>query len=170
MYRVSETVLTEAIENFTQLEELHLSMMPSLNPQDFESICISCCKLKSFTFSNHLGDAHPAEFSEHAVAIGENMPNLCHLRLVKLQIENKGLEAILDGCTSLESLHLQKCSGLDLQVGLGKRSSDQIKDLILDIKPSQSERDQVDYDWYNDNESTASDSDDNGYEYDPDFY
>ena len=106
-------------------------MMPSLNPKDFESIGISCPKLKSFTFNNHWCSAHQEEFSEHAVAIGENMPNLCHLRLVNLQIENNGLEAILDGCTSLESLHLLECSGFDLQGGLGKRCSDQIKDLSI---------------------------------------
>ncbi|KAG6407158.1 hypothetical protein SASPL_130142 [Salvia splendens] len=142
-------------------------MTPSLNPQDFESIGISCPMLKSFTYINIWDGLF--EFTEHAVAMGKNMPNLRHLRLFTFCIGIQGLEAILDGCPNLESLHIQQCSGLDLQGGLGKRCFDRIEDLILDSEPSQSERGQVDYDWYNDNESTASDSDHSGYAYDPDF-
>ncbi|XP_047949573.1 putative F-box/LRR-repeat protein 23 [Salvia hispanica] len=163
--RIESSVLTVAIKKLTQLEELHLSLMdPSLSPDDFESIGISCPMLKSFAYNGGQW-----EFTEYVVAIGKNMPNLRHLRLFSYCIGNQGLEAILDGCPNLELLHLQRCSGLDLQGGLGKRCSDRIKDLILDSEPSQSECDQVDYDWYNDNESTASDSDHSGYAYVPDF-
>ncbi|XP_047978346.1 putative F-box/LRR-repeat protein 23 [Salvia hispanica] len=95
------------------LEELHLVILPWLTAEDFESIGIACPMLKSFTYYNDWV-GYP-EFTEHAVAIGKNMPNLRHFRLYSHNIENKGLEAILDGCPNLESLHLRKCFGLDLQ-------------------------------------------------------
>ena len=108
---------TMSIKKLTQLEELHLVILPWLTAEDFESIGIACPMLKSFTYYNDWV-GYP-EFTEHAVAIGKNMPNLRHFRLYSHNIENKGLEAILDGCPNLESLHLRKCFGLDLQGVLG---------------------------------------------------
>ncbi|KAG6407161.1 hypothetical protein SASPL_130145 [Salvia splendens] len=129
-------------------------MDSSFTLEDVETIGISCPMLKSFTFTN--SQTYIVDFSEHAVAIGKTMPNLCHLRLFKLRIENKGLEAILDGCPILESLHLLQCSDFHLQGGLGKRCYDQIKDLILDSYSSESEIDQADYYWDDDNDSSYS--------------
>ncbi|XP_047952752.1 putative F-box/LRR-repeat protein 23 [Salvia hispanica] len=59
------------------------------------------------------------------------MSNLRHLQLFGKRIENRGLEAILDGCPHLESLDLGRCYGLDMQGALVKRCSEQIKDLRL---------------------------------------
>ncbi|KAL8461043.1 hypothetical protein ACS0TY_031695 [Phlomoides rotata] len=56
------------------------------------------------------------------------MPNLRHLCLVAIGMDNEGLEAILDGCPYLESLDLRRCIRLDLQqVALLRRCSEQIK-------------------------------------------
>ncbi|XP_047976647.1 putative F-box/LRR-repeat protein 23 [Salvia hispanica] len=130
------TAYAKAIMKLPQLEELHFIKMDTVGPTDFENIGISCPTLKSLTFSNSWNEH--LEFTEHAVAIGKTMSNLCHLRLIGQRMENKGLEAILDGCPRLESLELQRCSGLDLEGELGKRCSDQIKDLRLHFEDSAS--------------------------------
>ena len=109
---LSPTVLINAIQKLPLLEELHLIMMPTLSPEDFETIGISCRRLKSLTYNHCL--AMLDDLSRHAVAIGENMPNLHYLRLCDHHIENEGLEAILNGCPHLESLDLSGCTGLDL--------------------------------------------------------
>lgn len=189
-FDITGTTLVEAIKKLPQLEELHLIMMPSLNPRDIETIGISCPILKSFTYNEHWIE-HPESSEdeelneryhiEYAVVIGKTMPNLRHLRLFAHRMKNEGLEAILDGCPLLESLDLRRCSGLDLQGALGKRCSEQIKDLRL---PSDSISDidwliqasESDYDW-DDNGSPNSgksnfsdffygDFDDSVYDYD----
>ncbi|KAL1555771.1 putative F-box/LRR-repeat protein 23 [Salvia divinorum] len=121
--------LSEAIEILPQLKELHLYMMNTLDPEDVETIGIACPMLKSFTYCNDCAD-HP-EFSDHAVAIGNTMPNLSHLQINGLLLENSGLEAILNGCPNLELLDLGECSGLDLRGDLGARCFEQIKDVRL---------------------------------------
>ncbi|XP_047952750.1 putative F-box/LRR-repeat protein 23 [Salvia hispanica] len=129
-----EIGLTDAIEKLPRLEELHLIRMPSLSVEEFESIGLSCPMLKSFTYIDHWLTDYPIEGSfdtEHAVAIGETMPNLHHLGLWGQPMTNEGLEAVLDGCPYLESLDLRRCLGLDLEGALGKRCSDRIKHLRL---------------------------------------
>ena len=132
------------------------------NPTDLETIGISCPMLKSFTYRNHW--VVNLDVSEHAVAIGKTMPNLRHLQLCGMRIENRGLEAILDGCHQLESLDLGRCKGLDMQGALVKRCSEQIKDLRLRpvSPPSISYQDgDYDSDWsydiYNSSDSDVED-------------
>ena len=124
--------MNDALEKLPQLEELHLIEMPMLSIEQFESIGISCPMLKSFVYNEYPEDVDDGRFSiEYGVAIGETMPNLRHLGLEGLRTKNEGLEAILDGCPYLETLRLERCYGLDLKGGLGKRCSEQIKDLII---------------------------------------
>ena len=138
-------VLSEAIKKLPLLEELHLCVMLIPNPTDLETIGISCPMLKSFTYRNHW--FVNLDVSEHAVAIGKTMPNLCHLQLCGKRIENRGLEAILDGCPHLESLDLGRCKGLDMQGALVKRCFEQIKDLRLrPVSPPSISYQDVDYD------------------------
>ncbi|KAL8468594.1 hypothetical protein ACS0TY_031693 [Phlomoides rotata] len=128
--------LVEAVKKLPLLEELQLTILPSVKAADVEAIGISCPMLKSFTF-NRNGFSNPSVIynldepnrNKYALAIAENMPNLCHLRFIGNTIDNEGLESILDGCPNLESLDLRQCFGLDLQQGLGKRCSKQIKHL-----------------------------------------
>ncbi|KAH6773488.1 hypothetical protein C2S51_011892 [Perilla frutescens var. frutescens] len=188
---ISENALAEAVKKLPQLEELHLIMMPFVHAKDVETIGISSPMLKSFTF-NELYNKHP-EFSEddehtevhccneYALAIGKNMPNLRHLRLVAhLRMKNEGLQAILDGCPHLESLDLRRCFGLDLRGALGERCSEQIKDLrgpsdsISDSEWSAGESSDVDWGSSISSFSRFSDFSYDGYlddyDYDYDYY
>ncbi|XP_042007442.1 putative F-box/LRR-repeat protein 23 [Salvia splendens] len=168
-YEKIEIGLTDAIEKLPRLEELHLIRMPSLSVEEFESIGMSCPMLKSFTYIDHWLTDYPIEGrfgTEHAVAIGETMPNLHHL----------GLEAILDGCPHLESLDLRRCLGLDLEGALGKRCSDRIKHLRLPSDYSVTDW-VIKYPAYEDNKSEYKYENGNKYEcgyvttyYDSDFY
>ncbi|KAL1555775.1 putative F-box/LRR-repeat protein 23 [Salvia divinorum] len=128
-YDKIETALIDAIKKLPQLEELHLIKMPSISINRFETICVYCRMLKSFTYNEHWDEGTAS--TKYAVAIGKYMPNLLHLRLWGLWTKNRGLEAILDGCPSLELLDLRRCSGLDLEGALGERCFDQVKHLRL---------------------------------------
>ncbi|XP_042005151.1 putative F-box/LRR-repeat protein 23 [Salvia splendens] len=138
-YEQMETALTDIMKKLPQLEELHLIRMPPLTPKQFASIGISCPMLKSFTYNEHCyehplfpeDEAFDNFCTKHAIAIGQSMPNLRHLRLWDLYMRNKGVEAIIDGCPHLESLDLRRCSGVDLDEALFNRCIEQIKDLIL---------------------------------------
>ncbi|XP_047979230.1 putative F-box/LRR-repeat protein 23 [Salvia hispanica] len=59
--------------------------------------------------------------------------SLRHVRLFSHEMEDKGLEAILDGCPRLELLDLNGDSGLDPQGALAKSRYAQIKNLTLDF-------------------------------------
>ncbi|KAL1555772.1 putative F-box/LRR-repeat protein 23 [Salvia divinorum] len=102
--------LSALIINFPQLEELHIFMIDTLDPEELESISISKPMLKSFTY-----------FSDWAVhvGIGNTMPDRCLFRLTAFRIENYGLEAILNGCPNLELLDLGESSGLYQRRALG---------------------------------------------------
>ncbi|KAK6150102.1 hypothetical protein DH2020_017627 [Rehmannia glutinosa] len=162
---ISGEGLTGAVKNFPQLEELHLFFMPSIRPGDIETISISCPMLKSFTFNNR-GYKFPLVKVDngYAVAVAGNMPNLRHLRLLENRLNNEGVQAILDGCPHLESLDLRQCFSADLRWELGKRCSQQIKDLR---RPDDST---ADYEWddYIYDDKTA-DYEWGGYVYDYDY-
>ncbi|KAL0363611.1 UNVERIFIED_CONTAM: F-box protein SKIP19 [Sesamum calycinum] len=129
-YSISGKALREAVKNFPQLEELHLFFMSEISAGDIESIGTSCRMLKSFTF-NDRGYRFPLIEcdNEYALAVAKNMPNLCHLRLFGNKLMNEGLEAILNGCPHLESLDIRQCFSVNLVGDLGKRCSEQIKNL-----------------------------------------
>ncbi|XP_057763923.1 F-box protein SKIP19-like [Salvia miltiorrhiza] len=170
-HQMSEGPLVQAIEKFEQLEELHLTMLPWISPDQIEAIGNSCPKLKSFSY-NERGSKypHPPDLEDdddddiiegfdrnvNARAIGKCMPNLHHLQLFAHDMRNEGLEAILDGCPRLESLDIRQCFGLDLRGDLGKRCREQIKDLRLpndsvsDVSWLVEELSESDYECYGD--------------------
>lgn len=127
---------------------MHLILPPILS-EYIETIGVSCPKLKSFSFNKILCRDRLLDFfqgvtpqsSVNAVAIAKSMPNLCHLGILGNDLNNEGLEAILDGCPCLESLDLRRCFILDLGGALGQRCRDKIKYLRL---PSDS---LGDYEW-----------------------
>lgn len=142
-YQISGISLTQAVKKLPELEELHLTKMPSVLAGDVEASGLSCPKLKSFSY-NGRGSKHPRpkhveyedfydEFGrdDYALAIRTSMPNLRHLRVFALRMQNERLEGILDGCPHLESLDLRQCYDLDLGGDLGKRCREQIKYLRL---------------------------------------
>ena len=164
-YAIFGESFVEVMKKLPQLEELHLIGTIFIGPEDIEIIGISCPMLKSFTYNEprrvtpdifeDLWDYDNTIPNELGVVIGKTMPNLRCLRILDQRMNNKGLEAILDGCPHLKSLDLRQCSGLELQEWdcLGKRCSKQMKDLRL---PSDST---IDLDWLTTNPFECDDVD-----------
>ncbi|KAH6832015.1 hypothetical protein C2S53_000176 [Perilla frutescens var. hirtella] len=109
LYNILGTALTRAVTELPTLEELHLLIPFYIDIGDLGSIGISCPMLKSFTFNRRFSQGN-----KDTLAIAENMPNLCHLRLFCNGLDNDELQAILDGCPHLKSLDLRRCRGVDL--------------------------------------------------------
>lgn len=127
-YNVSGEGLSAAVKQFPLLEELHLYYI-SITKDAIESIGRSCRSLKSFKLNNQICRHPYIEYDEEAIAIAENMPGLHHLQLFGNKMTNEGLEAILNGCPNLESLDLRRCLNVHLGGDVGKRCSQQIKNL-----------------------------------------
>ncbi|KAK9065012.1 hypothetical protein SSX86_016395 [Deinandra increscens subsp. villosa] len=133
-------IWAEAFKKLPLLEELSLG---EISPEDIEAAgryCPSLKKLKVNQEVNELWVGNDGEESiliqnEMALVIGKNLPQLTHLELIENSMSNLGLQAILDGCCHLESLDLRRCFYLDLKGDLGKRCSQQIKDLKLPHDP-----------------------------------
>lgn len=137
--------VSEAVKKLPELEELHLiiSSMSYCCSSDFEPFTAACSTLTSFSMDERgsrysglfyhgpLGDFQTPLSLESAAAIGRNIPNLCHLGLLGINLNNEWLEALLDGCPGLESLDLRGCSGVDLGGALGERCRFQIQNLRL---------------------------------------
>ncbi|KAK6150117.1 hypothetical protein DH2020_017642 [Rehmannia glutinosa] len=127
---ISGKALTKAVKKLPQLEELHLIIMLDVLARHVKTIGKSCPMLKSFTLN--LPGEKPI-YSKYALAIAKSMPNLCHLQLFANFMKNDGLQALLDGCPHLESLDIRQCHRVDLSGDLGKRCSQQIKNLRLPL-------------------------------------
>lgn len=118
------------------LEELHLDYT-SISKQAIEVAGRCCPRLKSFTLNNH-GRLHSSRLKnvgldEDALAIAGNLPGLRHLQLIGNTITIKGLLAIIENCSHLESLDISDCFYVADKLGsdIIKRLSQQIKDLRL---------------------------------------
>ncbi|XP_071719352.1 putative F-box/LRR-repeat protein 9 [Rutidosis leptorrhynchoides] len=123
--------LHEALKKFPLLEELNVDS-EYLTKEAIESAGRYCPLLKTLIF------IQGGEFSsslkvndEIGVAIGENLHELRHLKLINNTISNIGLKAILDGCHQLESLDLSLCAHIDLNGDVVKRCLERIKHLTL---------------------------------------
>lgn len=137
--------LSEAVKKLPELEELHLiiSSISYFGSSGFEPFTAACSTLTSFSIDERgsgdfglfyhgpLGDFETPLSLGSAAAIGRNIPNLCHLGLLGINLNNEWLEALLDGCPGLESLDLRGCSGVDLGGALGERCRFQIQNLRL---------------------------------------
>ncbi|XP_031106459.1 putative F-box/LRR-repeat protein 23 [Ipomoea triloba] len=126
---VSDEGFSKAVNEFPLLEELQVEY----SKQGIEAAGRSCPFLNSFSFikvSQYNGSS-----DEEAVAIAENMHGLKHLTLVGNEMSDKGVEAILDACPSLQSLYIADCNNVRLEGELAKRCSQQIKDLNHIPKP-----------------------------------
>ena len=103
---IGPALIEELIKNLQQLEELKLFLNQLLQPEDLETIGVSCPMLKTFSYGNSWRQ-HP-DISKYVIAIGKTMPNLCLLRLLGRWEGNKDVEVILDGCPHLEVLQLHQ--------------------------------------------------------------
>ncbi|XAR59375.1 hypothetical protein NMG60_11015197 [Bertholletia excelsa] len=127
-YKISDEALSEAAKKLPMLEDLHI-YHGSLSKESLETVGRCCPQLKSLKFNMHLSRAPHMESDDEAIAIAETMPGLRNLQLFGNQMTNDGLKAILDGCPHLESLDLRQCFNIHLGGALGRRCSEQIKDL-----------------------------------------
>ncbi|KAK9073145.1 hypothetical protein SSX86_007468 [Deinandra increscens subsp. villosa] len=125
----------EAFKKLPFLEELSLA---DISPEDIEAARCYCPLLKTLKVNKTIEfrnmeaeEESMATQNELPLAIGKNLPRLTHLELLGNNMNNFGLQAILDGCCHLESLDLRGCLYVDLNGDLGKRCSQQIKDLKL---------------------------------------
>ncbi|XP_031116492.1 putative F-box/LRR-repeat protein 23 [Ipomoea triloba] len=120
---------SEVVNEFPLLEELQLERC-CISKKGIVAAGQSCPFLNSFSFIKLSFNGFLCKPSdEEAVAIAENMHGLKHLTLVGNEMTDKGVEAILDGCPRLQSLNLDHCNNVKLEGELGKRCSQQIKDL-----------------------------------------
>lgn len=126
-YNITSNGLVQAVKKLPLLEEFQL-FKTSITAKDIEVVGNSCPLLKSFKL-NYGGSRSSVEYDEEAHAIATSMTGLRHLQLFANNMTNDGLKAILDGCSHLESLDLRRCFNVSLGGSLGKRCSEQIKDL-----------------------------------------
>ncbi|CAK9164410.1 unnamed protein product [Ilex paraguariensis] len=127
-HNISSEGLIEAVKKLPLLEELHL-YYTSITKEAIEAVGRSCPRLKSFKLNKAGCTRFHISGDKDALAIAENMPELRHLQLFGNKMTNDGLQAILDGCPQLESLDLRLCFNVNLAGSLGRRCSEQIKDL-----------------------------------------
>ncbi|KNA21390.1 hypothetical protein SOVF_043660 [Spinacia oleracea] len=118
--RISDEGLVEAVKRLPALEEVELIMCKFCD-DTIEAIGHICPSLKTFSLNDVGSKTFDFTCNEEALAIGKSMPNLRNLQLIGNHMTNEGLEAILDGCTLLESLDLRACFYIDLSGDLGKR-------------------------------------------------
>ncbi|KAK7303083.1 hypothetical protein RJT34_13982 [Clitoria ternatea] len=133
-YQISDEGLCDVAKKLSQLEELDITIM-RLSKDPLEAIGRRCPHLKSLKF-NMEGYRRPhIECDEVAYAIAETMPELRHLQLFGNKLTDDGLLAILDGCPHLESLDLRQCFNVTFSGSLGRRCTEQIKDLRRPYDP-----------------------------------
>ncbi|XP_062162614.1 putative F-box/LRR-repeat protein 23 isoform X2 [Alnus glutinosa] len=125
-YHISDKGLSEVAAKLPLLEELVISYC-FLSKEALEAVGRCCSHLKSLKFNSR--ELWHLKYDEEALAIAQNMSELRRLQLFGNKLTNDGLQAILDGCPHLESLDLRECFNVSLAGNLGKRCSEQIKDL-----------------------------------------
>lgn len=111
--------------------------------QNLEAIGIGCPKLKCIKFKKvckfsqwesielnselSRDGSYGCDDDKEALAIAKTMPGIQYIQLVGSRLTNKGLIAILDGCTHLECLKLQRCFNIDLGESLKERCGEKVK-------------------------------------------
>ncbi|KAF8034123.1 hypothetical protein BT93_C0410 [Corymbia citriodora subsp. variegata] len=140
---ITDEGLSEAATKLPLLEVLELSYC-SFSKEALETVGQRCPLLKSLKLNRHLSTSfiEDEDYDGEAQAIGKNMHGLRHLQLLANNMSNEGLEVILDGCPHLEYLDLRRCYNVYMEGDLGKRCTEQIKDLRCPDDP------QDDYEFY----------------------
>lgn len=129
---------TEFLKMAPLLEEIELTFA-AISEEALANAGQYCPMLKIFKFNKrcymHDGRAFSQEVADGADAfvmdIAKGMPKLRHLELIGNAMTNKGLQAILDGCSQLESLDLRRCFYINLDGSFGKLCMERIKNLKL---------------------------------------
>ncbi|KAL9243044.1 hypothetical protein vseg_016983 [Gypsophila vaccaria] len=116
---ISDDVLVEAVKKLPVLEEVEIFMC-DFSAETIKDLGDACPSLKSFSL-NTVGSKREFIDDEEALAIAVSMPNLRHLQLIGNCMSNEGLDAILDGCSLLESLDLRACYCVELYGAIANR-------------------------------------------------
>ncbi|KAF8034125.1 hypothetical protein BT93_C0412 [Corymbia citriodora subsp. variegata] len=130
---ITDEGLSEAATKLPLLEVLELSYC-SFSKEALETVGQCCPLLKSLKLNRVRCPF--TEYDGEAQAIGKNMHGLRHLQLIGNHMTNEGLVVILDGCPHLEYLDLRRCYDVDMEGDLGKRCTEQIKDLRRPFDPT----------------------------------
>lgn len=155
--KISEEELCEVAKKLPLIEELYIK--GSFSEHTLEVIGRSCPLLKSLTYWGSSTQTI-VKFDEEAFAIAKTMPGLRYLDIFKNSLSDVGLTVILDGCSQLQSLDIERCPNLYFSGNLGKRCQDQIKDLRSDFgKDDEYEE----YEYWDEFDPTQSGSDSDGY-------
>lgn len=134
-YDISDEGLIEMAKRSPQLEELEISHCSQLSEKLFESIGEAWSQLKRLRLSKRwLNLPHMEHDDNEALAIAKNMHELHHLQLFANKLTNVGLQAILDNCPHLESLHIHQCFRINMDGSLRTKCA-RIKTLKLPSDP-----------------------------------
>ncbi|KAL3739484.1 hypothetical protein ACJRO7_020836 [Eucalyptus globulus] len=132
---ISDEGLCEAASKLPMLEVLELSYC-SFSKEAIETVGQCCPLLKSFKLNSRVYRCPHIECDDEAQAIAKNMHGLHHLQLFGNKMTNEGLKAILDSCPHLEYLDLRQCFNIYMEGDLGRRCTEQIKDLRNPYDPT----------------------------------
>ncbi|CAL5007819.1 unnamed protein product [Urochloa decumbens] len=124
---------SEAIEKFPLLEELDITLAYRLSYRTvYEIVGKHCPHLKSFKQIIGLSasydyqywhwrlDGNSVQGNDEALGIA-TMAGLRTLQLIRSDISNRGLEAILNGCPHLDSLDIRQCFYVKMDAAMEAR-------------------------------------------------
>ncbi|CAH8276926.1 unnamed protein product [Arabidopsis lyrata] len=125
--QITDEGVTEAVVKLPLLEDLDVSFCAFLG-ESLRVVGQSCPNLKTLKLNRSPGiDCFLFRPNINAIVIAESMPNLRHIQLFGNEINNTGLNAILDGCPHVEHLDLRKCFNINLVEDIEKRCSERIR-------------------------------------------
>ena len=118
-FSISNEGFVEAIQKFTLLEELEISLCKNILAEAIEAIGKACPHLKCFRLSNDRFYCFEDEHSNNEEARGiSTMRELRSLQLFGNNLNNKGLASILDNCPHLEFLDIRHCFNVNMDTAL----------------------------------------------------
>ncbi|XP_071687123.1 putative F-box/LRR-repeat protein 23 [Rutidosis leptorrhynchoides] len=123
-----------SLKKIPLLEELSLIHRTMITAEDIDDVGRYCPLLKTFKLNRRgfFKKEEPDHVNYTGIAIAKYLPSLSHLELIGDSLNNIGLQAIMDGCTHLESLDIRQCMYIDLKKdNIGKRCSERFKDVKL---------------------------------------
>uniref|UniRef100_A0ACD5ZXU2 Uncharacterized protein n=1 Tax=Avena sativa TaxID=4498 RepID=A0ACD5ZXU2_AVESA len=118
-YSMSNEGFVEAIQKFTLLEELEISLCKNILAEAIEAVGKACPHLKHFRLSNDRFYCFEDEHSNNQEAQGiSEMHELRSLQLFGNNLNNQGLTSILDNCPHLEFLDIRHCFNVNMDAAL----------------------------------------------------
>lgn len=127
---ISDMGLIKAVSKLPLLEQLEIFLC-CFDAKTLGTVGMCCPLLKSLKLNQQFCTGKGMVCDREAIAIAKTMPKLRHLQILGNALSDKGLQAILDGCTDLESLDLRQCFNLKFEGQLGKVCVEKIKTLHM---------------------------------------